>query len=467
MLSPERPDPRRLRRFAALALLSLLAAAPACGDGADGPGPSAWAAERSADPAVVDARRALDLRRPAQARPLVEEVAVAAGTEAGLLRARLLDLDGDLFGALRLLRQAQAERPGDPRPAAALVEILAWRGRLDEARTEFDAAVAAHGRTPELVRAHGVLGICTPGGAASGLELLLEAERADPELPFMDRALAAAFQLASQTALAAGDGAAALEFAERAYERHPADERVRECLADALAAGVDLSRAVQMYEALLAEGLPVEAKLTQALRGAATAAMLAVTGLQDADARELVNTKRERWYLRMVELGVARADLGYGLVFLEERADALANEAIELLDSIEALHRIHARTEAGSRSRADLEEKIAASSEKALGFVERALVLDPHSFKARALRAEIHMDAEQFTAAAQLFEGLCIEAGEAIDQLPLPVHIRASQAWQLAGDGERARDALLSYLATNPSGVWEQMTHAELEALPR
>jgi Flp pilus assembly protein TadD len=472
-MSESSPTPSRSRalcpvlsslpRWCALAAALLLVLPAGCGDGDRAPDlpVSAYAGSRSTDPQVVAARAALDHRRLAEARALVDEVALAAGTEEPLLRARLADMDGDLFEAVRLLRQAALERPGDPRPAAALVEIFAWRGRLDDAEAELDAARAAHGRVPELVRAHGVLGICTPGGARSGLELLLEAQRADPTLPFVARALGAAFLLASQSALRDGDVARAVDAARQAVEHAPEEPRAREALADALATGADLEHAVDLYESLFAEGLDVRVKLTGTLRAAATAAMVAALEL-DAAGRERTDADRERWYLRMCELGVARADLGQGRAFLQARARASVDGAFDALDSVATREGLIAK----GYPAAELERLNVESRAVAAAAIERALVLDPHSFSARGLKGEMLLEQQRFTDAAVVFEGLCAEVGDRVDELPLALHIKAAEAWLGAGDTQRARDALLAYLAANPSGLWEDETHALLATIP-
>ncbi|QDU85649.1 hypothetical protein Pla163_27820 [Planctomycetes bacterium Pla163] len=452
-----------LPRWCALVAALALVLPAGCDDGgsaSDLP-VSAYAGSRSTDPQVVAARAALDHRRLAEARALVDEVALAAGTEEPLLRARLADMEGDLFEAVRLLRQASTERPGDPRPVAALVEIFAWRGRLDDAQAELDAARAAHGRVPELVRAHGVLGICTPGGARSGLELLLEAQRADPTLPFVERALGAAYLLASQSALRSGDVATAVDTARKAVEHTPDEVRAREALADALATGADLERAVELYESLLAEGLDVRAKLTGSLRAAATAAMVAALEL-DAAGRERTDEDRERWYLRMCELGVAREDLGQGRAFLQARARVAVDAAFDALDSVATREGLIAK----GYPAAELERLNVESRAAAAAAIERALVLDPHSFSARGLKGEMLLEGERFSDAAVVFEGLCAEVGDRIDELPLALHIKAAEAWLGAGDTQRARDALLAYLAANPSGLWENETHALLDTIP-
>lgn len=467
-VSPRHPVPARPVRPTVLRwcvpILALALALPAsCGNGAESSdlAVSAYAGSRSTEPQVVAARDALDHRRLAEARALVDEVALAAGTEEPLLRARLADMEGELFEAVRLLRQAALQRPGDPRPAAALVEIFAWRGRLDDAQTELDTARAAHGRVPELVRAHGVLGICTPGGARSGLELLLEAQRADATLPFIERALGAAFLLASQSALRAGDVATSEDAARMALAHTPDEARVREALADVLGTGVDLERAVELYEDLLAEGLDVRVKLTGALRAAATAAMVAALEL-DAAQRELNDAARERWYLRMCELGVARADLGQGRAFLQARARVAVDAAFDALDSVATREGLIAK----GYPAAELERLNVETRAVAADALERALVLDPHSFSARGLKGEMLLEQQHFSDAAVVFEGLCMEMGDRIDDLPLALHIKAAEAWLGAGDSERARDALLAYLAANPSGLWEEETHALLGTIP-
>ena len=71
------------------------------------------------------------------------------------------------------------------------------------------------GLTPELQRAAGVLAIVTPGRTKAGLAMLEEAERLDPGLPFLGRALGQAHLLAAKHAFADGTPELALERIER------------------------------------------------------------------------------------------------------------------------------------------------------------------------------------------------------------------------------------------------------------
>jgi tetratricopeptide (TPR) repeat protein len=427
-----------------------------CGDSAD----AAFAHARSTDPAVVAARDALDRVRIGEARSLVDEVKNLAGAEGPLLEARLAALEGRMFDALALARAAAEASPGDSAPAATLVEMYAWDARLSEAQNELQAAVATYGRTPELVRAHGVLGLCTPGGAASGLEMLLEARRMDPTLPFVERALGEGHVLAAHAALGTNSVDAAAEHARHALEFLPGDVRAREALADALGTGADLDGAVEIFEALHAEGQPVREKLLSALHNAATATMIAALALPNEE-REAIDDRRERLYLRMLALGAPRSDLGHGAQFLSDRAVEFAHRAVDLADAVDVLVRLAA----SGRGEDDLSVRIAEGRAKVRTQLERALALDPHCLMARGVLGELRYDEGEFAAAAEIFAGICNEYAGRLDELPLPIHMNAARAWARAGATDRARDALRGYLATNPSGRWVHETSELLESL--
>lgn len=447
---------QRTRAVVLVLTAALGAALGGCGDSSDAP----QAHRRSDDPAVVAAREALDRGRLGEARSLVEEVKNLAGEEAALLEARLAALEGRMFDALALARAAAEASPGDSAPAATLVEMFAWDGRLSEAQNELQAAVAVFGRTPELVRAHGVLGLCTPGGAQSGLEMLLEAQRLDPSLPFMERALGEGHVLAAHAALGTKGVDVAAEHARLALAKLPGDVRAREALADALGAGADLDGAVTLLEALYAEGEPVREKLLNALHNSATATMIEALA-RPLDDREQIDRRREQLYLRMLDLGAPRSDLGHGAVFLAERAVEHAHRAVDLADAVDVLVRLAA----SGRGESDLAARIDESRTQVRAELERALALDPHCLMARGVLGELSFDEGDFASAAEVFEGICNEYAGRLDELPLPIHMNAARAWSRAGATDRARDALRAYLAANPSGRWVHETSDLLESL--
>lgn len=443
--------------LARVALALLVCAVPlGCGGGG---GPVA-AFERSDDPAVVAAREAIDQRRLAEARALVAEVAAAAGAEAPLLAARLAALEGRTIEALRLVREAAAGAPNDPAPSATLVEIHALGARLPEAQAELEAALAVFGRCPELVRAHGVLGLCTPGGARSGLAMLLEAERADPTLPFVDRSIGEGHLLAAHAALGQSLVDDAAEQARLALERMPGDARAREALADALATGADLDGAAALYEGLDAEGLPVRQKLLNTLHNTATATLVAALTLPP-ESRSAVDARRERLYLRMLELGASRSDIGHGATFLAERAEARTLEALDLCAALDTLLRL--RDE--GRAAGDVDERIGATRLRVHDLLDEALRLDPECVMARGVRGEALFDERRYREAAEVFEALARDHAGALDALAVPVHLNAARAWARADAVERARGLLEDYLAQHPTGRWAVETTQMLEQL--
>lgn len=429
-------------------LLGLLAVLVACGDGdgggvppggpSTGPptGPGGELAargrpERSADPRAVQARAALDGGRLDLAAALVEQALPLVGEEGPLLRARLHALAGRDFEALAAIEKARRATPSDPRVYATAAELHAAAGRLTEADNEIRRGVEVAGVSPELVRARGVHLICTPGQARHGLALLERALGEDPELPFTARALGQAYLLVARERARAGDPRAALESVRRSLEHDPEDLQARRTEADLLLAVGSWGEAIQRYEALLAEGLPLEAELAVNCKNA---------GLWAAVKRG-DRPLALAYYRRALELGLLREELGHGRVLLEEEADGRVEAAV---------HKLAARDREG-----------------ALADLEAALADDPERLDAWNYRGHAHHELGQFAEAEDAWERVVTEARLRGVELPDPVHLQLARVQAVdLGRFDQARATLQAYLDLEPTGRWVERTRALLAGLP-
>ena len=435
---------RSLRR---LALGAALLAAAGCGGqgegelhahrGAAAPAgdplaadPARWPA-RSSDPRVVAARAALDEGRLDLARGLVEQAQGAAGFEGPLLRARLAFLAGDELGARRALEEARRGAPGDPRVSATAAELAAAAGHLEEADELLRAGLReAGGALPELLRARGVTLICTPGLARSGLELLERAVAADPELPFVGRALGQAHLIAAKELLHAGDRDGALAAVERSLEHDPAEVEARRLRAEVLLALGEWGRAIGEYRTLIDEGQPLEVE-------AATYAKNAGFWAMAQGERELALS----YYRLALEWGLPRAELGTGESVLIEAAADLAERAADTL--------------------------AAGDSDAALGLVEEALELDPESLLTWFTKGCVHKERDEPELVVAAWQRVIASARAQGLDLPQPVHILLAEVQGVAlGRFDDARRTLEGYLLLEPHGAWIDDTRALLEKLP-
>jgi len=386
---------------------------------------------RSNDPRVVEARKALDLGRPDLARALVPQAVAVAGDEGPLLEARLAALTGDHLAALAHLERARREAPGDPRVYATAAEIHAAGGKLEEADREIKRGVEAGGATaPELARARGVQLICSPGQARHGLTLLLRAREMDPGLPFMDRPLGQAHMLVAKQEMGAGDLAAALTSVRQSLEHDPEDLDTRRLEVEVLMGLGEWGEGIAITEALLLEGLPLEAELAGYCKNAA---FWAVTHGQ----REL----GVKHYLRALQLGFPRAELGHGLSVLRAEAEDLAARGAESLD---------------------VGEESAARE-----LLDRALVCDPESLLANNFLGNLHNGSGNFEGAVSCWHLVVDLARTEGIELPEAVHIKLAQAQALGlGDLEQARETLEAYLVLEPTGRWLDQTRRLIADLP-
>ena len=433
--------------------LSLGSALSACGGGGEG-GAGALAFERSQrsdDPRAAALRSSLEKGQAGAARTLYDQVAARLGAEGPTLEARLLVLEGDVLGALRVLEAAKTQWPGDGRPFAASAELYASLGRLQAAQDEVDRGQAVVGRSAALIRALGVVAIATPGGAQSGLQLLEEARRLDPELPFCDEALATARTLVARIAFQQADLPRAESLARAALELRPGDPDARVTLVDVLEGQGEFEPAVVLLEELYGEGQAVLDDLRELLAHAATAAMVE----KDVD-RQVGHLLRAR------ELGATDAQLGFGISVLRREAEAAidrgrtAHKSAQLLDVDGADEELQAMRA----------EKLA----EAEGEYLRARRLDPEGIEAYHRLGQLYWERGDYRDAALSWEsGLArLEALPAGAPRPaVALHENAAQAWRRAGRSDLARDTLTNYLAAEPEGRWADSSRAllvEIEA---
>jgi tetratricopeptide (TPR) repeat protein len=428
------PKPGRAQR--AFWLLALAACGGQSAEPVAGPQPAtaepAAVHPRSDDPRVVQARQALDLGRADLALALVPQAVGVAGTEGPLLEARLAALSGDRLAALAHLERARREAPGDPRVYATAAEIHAAEGNLEEADREIQRGVKAAGAAgPELTRARGVQLICSPGQARHGLALLLRARELDAGLPFIDRPLGQAHMLVAKQEIGAGKPAAALVSVRRSLEHDPEDLDTRRLEVEILMGLGQWGAGIANMEALLLEGLPLEAELSGYCKNAG---FWAVTHGQ----REL----GLKHYLRALQLGFPRAELGHGLSVLRAEAERLADE--------------------GARSLA------AGAGEQARDLLERALVCDPDCLQAHNHLGHLHHDAGNLERAVSCWNRVVDLARAASIELPEPVHIKLARVQALGlGEFEKAHETLEAYLVLEPTGRWVDQTRKLVAVLPQ
>jgi hypothetical protein len=444
------PRLRRLLRSSTLALaassLAVFALA-ACERSPEAAPPSA---PRLADPRAEALWAALERGQVGSARSLLEALGPALGPDQPLAAARLAQAEGDALGALRQVEQAKAAWPGDARVYATACELFAGLGRLDAAQAEFDQGLAQCGRTPELIRAQGILGLSTPGQVELGVRLLESARAADPGLPFVGLALTRGRAVLARLALGEGQGEQARGWLSSGLAEAPDDAELRHIAAQLDLAEKRFPAARAALEALQAEGLPVREDLLLALRADAAEALVAGDRTRNVSA-----------YLRMLELGVPREQLGFGADVLAREADERIQAGLEAFELGERL-RIDADLDAAVRA-----EAIAArvrQFEKAEASFRSALDFDPDSLEARHRLGEALYRMGDFEAAAREWEAVQLLA-RGSEYEGSGVHLNIARAWRGAGHGDRARRVLEEYLSENPRGDHVEQTEALLQSL--
>ncbi len=432
-----RPMRTSLQLCALLASLGTLLGS--CSEG-EGPAPdvragstapevvSERAFERAESPEARALRVSLDLGDYERAKELLEAHRGELGVEALLLEARLAALSGEDLEVLRLVEEARASAPADPRVYATAAELSAAAGRLETARSELERGVEAAGLTPELLRAQGVLELCRQGGASRGLALIERACQYDPELPFSSRARAQAHLLLAKSALSESRPRSALEQVKRSLELDAMDVDARLFLVDALAANHDFVNAAAVLVQLGEEGHGRQSELALMYKRAAMG--------------ELLERRRDQAleYFRLArEAGLAREELGSG-------AQLLADAAMEaMLEGTRAF-------EAGDLETARLR-------------FEHALRLDGELIVVHNYLAVVLFQQEEFLPAATHWREVLDTAIAEDLKLPEPVHIFLAKALFAAEEKTAAREVLEAYLAREPEGEWRSQTEALLSEL--
>ncbi len=383
--------------------------------------------ERSRDPRVLSVSAALeraDLGAARRALLALDE----SQLETLLLGARLAALENDGVTAVRLLEEARRACPDQAVVLATAAEIHAAAGRLSSAEAELREGLARCGPTAELSRARGVLALSREGGVRAGLEHLLAAREADPDLPFLARPLAQAHLLLGREALAQNEALDAIGHARAALAAEPGDEDARMLQADALSAAGELDAALATYEELLASGAEVKDTLALLCQRAATAALV-------QGARDLAVER----HLRARELGLPAADLGFG-------AALLCEESERALEAGAASHQL------GDLARA-------------AELFERALRLDPESLAAANHLGVVRFKQGAHAEAARLWQSVLETARREDLELPEPVHLNLARALMLSDRAGEARELLEQELTRDPEGAWSAATRALLSQL--
>jgi tetratricopeptide (TPR) repeat protein len=381
---------------------------------------------RNREPAVLAAGAALERGDLDAAR--VGLMALGEDLDCELLRARLAAAEGDEIGAVRRLEAVRTAHPEQARFYATAAEIHSAAGRLKSAEEEVRKGLELCGPRPELSRARGVLALARPGGARVGLNHLLDARTADPELPFVDGPLAEAHLLLGRQAMADKTELDAVGHARAALLCRPGDVEARMLLADALTAVGQFEEALVLYETLLSEGAELKDALARAYKQAGTAALL-------ENQRDLAIERA----LRARELGLPEAELGFGATLLEEESQRVLAEGTAALEQGEV--------------------------ERGKELCARALRLDPRSLPAKHFLASAQFRLGSHAEAALLWrEVLDVARAEELE-LPDPVHLNLARALYLAGRTDEVRTLLQSELERDPQGQWAAATRELLERL--
>lgn len=431
-------------RRAPLVALTLLSA---CGPAAE---PQPKSAPRLEDPRAASLALAIEQGQIGSAQSLLSALGPALAAEAPLSAARLALLSGDAVLALREIEAAKTQWPEDPRCYATAAEIFAALGRLEAAQGEYDAGVATCGRTPELMRAQGVIGLSTPGQVELGVRLIEAARAADPGLPFCQQALTRGRAVLARLALGEGQGEQAHAWLDAGLAEAPEDAELRTIAAQLALSEKRFPEARAAFEALFRAGQPVREDYLTALRADAAEALL---------TRE--RPRQVTAYLRMLELGVPREQLGFGADVLRQEAEARIKEGSEAYDLGQ---RLVIDADLAPEVRAEAIAARVRQFEKAEVLFRAALDFDPDSLEARHRLGEALFRMGDFESAAREWEALALlSRGQPEGQSGL--HLNIARAWRGAGHLDRAQRVLEDYLAENPRGEFVDQTESLLAQL--
>jgi tetratricopeptide (TPR) repeat protein len=373
-------------------------------------------------------RRALDLGERAKALALIVHADGAGAEEAFLLRARLAAMEGKGIEALRLVEAARTQFPQSPAVYATAAEVYATSEGFDSAAREIVRGEKECGKSPEFLRARGIISILKPGGAAKGLAELESARKADPDLPFALRPLGQAHLLVAKDAAKQDQRARALEHAQLSVSFDPLDVDARRFLAECLAANADFEGARTLLSALVAEGEPLVSELALLEKRAGIAALL-----QRERERALEHFRAAR------QLGLNDEELSSGARLLAEAS------AAHLERGMQAYQRQELET-AESAFRAALRD-------------------EPDSLAAKNHLAVTLYARGRFLEAAELWEKVLLVANSEGLELPEPVEINLAKAWRSAGEGEKARAVLQGFVTSKPQSAHAPLARAMLETL--
>jgi tetratricopeptide (TPR) repeat protein len=378
------------------------------------------------DPALLAATQAFEHGDLAAAR--LGLMALGEDLDCELLRARLAAAQGDEIDSVRRLEAVRSAHPDQARFYATAAEIHAAAGRLKSAEEEVRKGLETSGPCADLSRARGVLALARPGGARVGLNHLLDARTADPDLPFVNAPLAEAHLLLGRQAMADKADLDAVGHARASLLCKPGDREARLLLADALTAVGQFDEALVLYETLLSEGAEMKDALARAYKQAGTAALL--EGKRDLAVERA---------LRARELGLPEDELGFGATLMEEEAQRVLADGTAALEKGEVEH--------GKE------------------LCERALRLDPDSIPAKHFLASAQFRLGAHAEAARLWREVLDTAHAEQIELPDPVHLNLARALYLEGRTDEVRTLLEAELQRDPEGKWAAATRELLERL--
>ena len=425
---------------------------------------------RSQDARVVSLREAIADGDLEVAEELMEGVAAlpGLGVEAPLLRARLAALSGEPLKALEWVETARAEFPDDARVAATSVELAATAERYDSAFEELKAAKARFGESPELLRAEAIYTIYRPGikQGRRGVELLERAVGADPDLPFARWPLSEAHRLYAQS-MAGSRLKKAIEHGEKAVQYSAENRLARELLGDMYMTAQRWGEGIAILEGLLLEGEPLEAKVGTYCKNAG------VVALTQGDKQLALD-----YFVRARELGVQGEDLGTGQGLLRRSAlDQASKASAALKENDMASAMVHlgraqrywpdAIEVRALRSEIHLREGLMEFNQenlpRAQELFELALESDPESLLAQHLLGRTVMERGEPDRAAEIWSAVLDKARAQGIELPDPVHLGLTRAYEQMGRRDLAKGVLERYLEDYPAGSFAPETRIRLK----
>ena len=235
------------------------------------------------------------------------------------------------------------------------------------------------------------------------------------------------------------------------------NQEARELLGDLLMADHQWGAGIKVFEELLADGRPIEAKVGLFSKQAG------VVALQQGHSDLAIE-----YFTRARELGLTAEELGTGAGVLQRAAQAEVDRALEIKDSdAEAMESALTRAErywpqsvALRQARCDLctQTGIAAFEqgelEAALTAWQQALEWDQDALVARLLLGRAHWELGQYPEASTAWHRVVDSARESKLPLPDPVHLDLARALALQDRHGEAREVLQGYLDFEPAGAF-------------